>query len=443
MIAPAVNFQKYISVMGESLFKVSGRVVNVVGLTIESAGPAARLGDICRIYPALKGDDSSPSLAEVVGFKEGRTLLMPYQNVEGIGPGSTVENTGAPLKVRVDGNLLGHTLDGLGRIEGEAPLTGEEYAVEAKPPDPMSRKIIDEVLPLGVKAVDGLITVGKGQRIGIFAGSGVGKSTLMGMFARNTKADINVIALIGERGREVREFIERDLGPEGMRRSVVVVATSDKPALERKKAAQTATAIAEYFRDQGKDVLLMMDSLTRFSMAQREIGLASGEPPVSRGYPPSVYSEMPKLLERAGRSDKGSITGLYTVLVDGDDFNEPITDTARSILDGHIMLDRKLAHKNHYPAIDVLQSISRCMSQIARRDHKSSAGRLKNVLATYNEAEDLINIGAYKSGSNAGIDYAIRKIDEVNRYLMQEVSEKFTFEESVELLESIFSDGTE
>lgn len=443
MIAAAVNFQKYISVMGESLFKVSGRVVNVVGLTIESAGPAARLGDICRIYPALKGDDSSPSLAEVVGFKEGRTLLMPYQNVEGIGPGSTVENTGAPLKVRVDGNLLGHTLDGLGRIEGEAPLTGEEYAVEAKPPDPMSRKIIDEVLPLGVKAVDGLITVGKGQRIGIFAGSGVGKSTLMGMFARNTKADINVIALIGERGREVREFIERDLGPEGMRRSVVVVATSDKPALERKKAAQTATAIAEYFRDQGKDVLLMMDSLTRFSMAQREIGLASGEPPVSRGYPPSVYSEMPKLLERAGRSDKGSITGLYTVLVDGDDFNEPITDTARSILDGHIMLDRKLAHKNHYPAIDVLQSISRCMSQIARRDHKSSAGRLKNVLATYNEAEDLINIGAYKSGSNAGIDYAIRKIDEVNRYLMQEVSEKFTFEESVELLESIFSDGTE
>ena len=443
MIAPAVNFQKYISVMGESLFKVSGRVVNVGGLTIESAGPAARLGDICRIYPALKGDDSSPSLAEVVGFKEGRTLLMPYQNVEGIGPGSTVENTGAPLKVRVDGNLLGHTLDGLGRIEGEAPLTGEEYAVEAKPPDPMSRKIIDEVLPLGVKAVDGLITVGKGQRIGIFAGSGVGKSTLMGMFARNTKADINVIALIGERGREVREFIERDLGPEGMRRSVVVVATSDKPALERKKAAQTATAIAEYFRDQGKDVLLMMDSLTRFSMAQREIGLASGEPPVSRGYPPSVYSEMPKLLERAGRSDKGSITGLYTVLVDGDDFNEPITDTARSILDGHIMLDRKLAHKNHYPAIDVLQSISRCMSQIARRDHKSSAGRLKNVLATYNEAEDLINIGAYKSGSNAGIDYAIRKIDEVNRYLMQEVSEKFTFEESVELLESIFSDGTE
>ena len=314
------------------------------------------------------------------------------------------------------------------------------YPIEASPPDAMEREIIDEVLSLGVKAVDGLMTIGKGQRIGIFAGSGVGKSTLMGMFARNTKADINVIALIGERGREVREFIERDLGPEGMRRSVVVVATSDKPALERKKAAQTATAIAEYFRDQGRDVLLMMDSLTRFSMAQREIGLASGEPPVSRGYPPSVYSEMPKLLERAGRSDRGSITGLYTVLVDGDDFNEPITDTARSILDGHIMLNRKLAHKNHYPAIDVLQSISRCMSQIVPKEHKAAAGKLKNVLATYNEAEDLINIGAYKSGSNKNIDYAIEKIDAVNDYLMQDVESKYDYEQELELLKELFAE---
>ena len=418
-------------------------MVNVVGLTIESAGPAAKLGDICMIYPVIKDENTHPALAEVVGFKQGKNLLMPYQDVEGIGPGSSVENTGAPLKVRVDDSLLGNTLDGLGRMNGEIPQAGEEYSVEAKPPDPMSREIIDQVLPLGVKAVDGLITVGKGQRIGIFAGSGVGKSTLMGMFARNTKADVNVIALIGERGREVREFIERDLGPEGMKRSVVVVSTSDKPALERKKAAQTATAIAEYFRDQGKDVLLMMDSLTRFSMAQREIGLASGEPPVSRGYPPSVYSEMPKLLERAGRSDKGSITGLYTVLVDGDDFNEPITDTARSILDGHIMLDRKLAHKNHYPAIDVLQSISRCMSQIAEREHKAYAGKLKNVLATYSEAEDLINIGAYKAGSNPGIDYAIAKIEEVNQFLCQEVGDKFTFEQSVALLKAIFADGAE
>lgn len=443
MVTPEINFAKYINVTGESFFKVKGKVVNAVGLTIETIGPAAKLGDICLIYPAVKDPDIHPALAEVVGFKEGKNLLMPYQNVEGIGPGSSVENTGATLKVRVSDQLLGHTLDGLGNPDTDMVLTGDEYSVEASPPEPMSRKIIDEVLPLGVKAVDGLITVGKGQRIGIFAGSGVGKSTLMGMFARNTKADINVIALIGERGREVREFIERDLGPEGMKRSVVVVATSDRPALERKKAAQTATAIAEYFRDQGRDVLLMMDSLTRFSMAQREIGLASGEPPVSRGYPPSVYSEMPKLLERAGCSDKGSITGLYTVLVDGDDFNEPITDTARSILDGHIMLNRKLAHKNHYPAIDVLQSISRCMSQIADREHKNYAGKLKNVLATYNEAEDLINIGAYKAGSNPGIDYSIQKIEAVNQFLMQEVNEKFSFEDSVELLKGIFAEGAE
>lgn len=441
MLTPEIEFTKYKSILNDSLFKVKGKVVNVIGLTIESAGPDAKLGDICMIYPGGDKTGKRPTPAEVVGFKEGKTLLMPYQEVEGIGPGSSVENTGMPLKVKVDDSLLGKTLDGLGRAGEDIPMSGQEYSVEAKPPDPMSRKIIDEVLPLGVKAVDGLITVGKGQRIGIFAGSGVGKSTLMGMFARNTKADINVIALIGERGREVREFIERDLGPEGMKRSVVVVATSDKPALERKKAAQTATAIAEYFRDQGKDVLLMMDSLTRFSMAQREIGLASGEPPVSRGYPPSVYSEMPKLLERAGRSDKGSITGLYTVLVDGDDFNEPITDTARSILDGHIMLSRKLAHKNHYPAIDVLQSISRCMSQIAQREHKAYAGKLKNVLATYNEAEDLINIGAYKTGSNPGIDYAIEKIEAVNQFLMQEVGDKYTFEESVELLKGIFEEA--
>lgn len=439
----SVNFQKYSRIKEETFFRKLGKVVNVVGLTIESAGPDARLGDVCRILQGSEREHA-PVMAEVVGFKAGKTLLQPYDSAEGIGAGSIVENTGKPLRVEVSDTLLGKTLDGLGRpLDGSVVEGGTPYPVEAQAPDPLTRKLIDEVLPLGVKAVDGMITVGKGQRIGIFAGSGVGKSTLMGMFARNTKADINVIALIGERGREVREFIERDLGEEGMRRSVVVVSTSDKPALERNKAAKTATAIAEYFRDQGKDVLLMMDSLTRFSMAQREIGLASGEPPVSRGYPPSVYSEMPKLLERAGRAAAGSITGLYTVLVDGDDFNEPITDTARSILDGHIMLDRKLAHKNHYPAIDVLQSISRCMSQIAQREHKSCAGRLKNVLATYNEAEDLINIGAYKAGSNPGIDYAIQKIEEVNQFLMQEVDEKFSFEESVNLMEAIFADGAE
>lgn len=437
MYAPVVDFGKYNKIAEQSFFKRMGKVVNVVGLTIESAGPDARLGDLCMIFPGGEGGQQ-PIMAEVVGFKDKKTLLMPYDATDGIGLGCIVENTGSPLRVVAGDALLGKTLDGLGRPVDGTVVNGTAYPVEAPPPDPMSREIIDEVLPLGVKAVDGLITVGKGQRIGIFAGSGVGKSTLMGMFARNTKADINVIALIGERGREVREFIERDLGEEGMRRSVVVVATSDKPALERNKAAKTATAIAEYFRDQGRDVLLMMDSLTRFSMAQREIGLASGEPPVSRGYPPSVYAEMPKLLERAGRSDKGSITGLYTVLVDGDDFNEPITDTARSILDGHIMLDRKLGHKNHYPAIDVLQSISRCMSQIATREHKQMAGKLKNVLATYNEAEDLINIGAYKSGSNPNIDYAIAKIDAVNGFLCQDTEEKFDFETSVEMLGSLF-----
>lgn len=430
---------KYEQLKNDVFFKRLGKIVNVVGLTIESAGPDARLGDLCRVYKQGRAGDYIT--AEVVGFKDGHTILMPYEVTDGIGGGCVVENEGYPLSVKVGPQLLGKTLDGLGRFSGEIELSGaQEYPVEAPPPDPMAREIIDEVLPLGVKAVDGLITVGKGQRIGIFAGSGVGKSTLMGMFARNTKADINVIALIGERGREVREFIERDLGEEGMKRSVVVVATSDKPALERNKAAKTATAIAEYFRDRGKDVLLMMDSLTRFSMAQREIGLASGEPPVTRGYPPSVYSEMPKLLERAGRSDKGSITGLYTVLVDGDDFNEPITDTARSILDGHIMLDRKLAHKNHYPAIDVLQSISRCMSQIAEKEHKQVAGKLKNVMATYSEAEDLINIGAYKKGSNPGIDHAIAKIDAVNSFLLQQTDEKFTFEEEVELMKQIFED---
>ena len=439
METPKINFQKYNRILDQVFYKKLGKVVNVVGLTIESAGPEAKLGDMCVIIP--EGDDAKPIEAEVVGFKDKKTLLMPYDAVDGIGLGCMVENTGSPLAVTVSEDLLGRTLDGLGHPVDNTMIKGVAYPVEATPPDPMSRTIIDEVLPLGVKAVDGLITVGKGQRIGIFAGSGVGKSTLMGMFARNTKADINVIALIGERGREVREFIERDLGQEGMKRSVVVVATSDRPALERNKAAKTATAIAEYFRDQGKDVLLMMDSLTRFSMAQREIGLASGEPPVSRGYPPSVYSEMPKLLERAGRSDKGSITGLYTVLVDGDDFNEPITDTARSILDGHIMLSRKLGHQNHYPAIDILQSISRCMSQIATREHKQVAGKLKTVLATYNEAEDLINIGAYKSGSNPKIDYAITKIDAVNEFLCQEVDDRFSFEESVNMLKALFEDG--
>ena len=434
-----INTTKYEALWDRDFAKHYGKVSKVVGLTIESIGPSAKLGDICHIF--LSNSRDKYVSAEVVGFADMKLILMPFEAVEGVGIGCAVENTGHPLSVPVGEALLGHIVDGIGNpTDTDQLFLTESYPVDAAPPDPMDREIISEVLPLGVKAVDAMITLGKGQRIGIFAGSGVGKSTLMGMFARNTKADINVIALIGERGREVREFVERDLGPEGMARSVVVVATSDRPALMRKNAAKTATAIAEYFRDQGRDVLLMMDSLTRFSMAQREIGLASGEPPVTRGYPPSVYSEMPKLLERAGNSDKGSITGLYTVLVDGDDFNEPITDTARSILDGHIMLDRKLGHKGHYPAIDVMQSISRCMSSIATPEHKQLANRLKAVLATYHEAEDLINIGAYKSGSNPDIDYAISKNKAANAFLCQDTHEKFQFDEEIQLLAQVFAD---
>lgn len=437
-----MDMQKYSDLLDEPMYKEYGRVMKLVGLTIESLGPKANLNDLCIIYP--QGQMDNGTYAEVVGFRDDRILLMPYGSVEGVGVGSLVECTGAPFHVKVGYGMLGMAVDGLGQpIDKNSDYKIEaEYSVEAMPPDPLSRKIIDEVLPLGVKAVDGLLTVGKGQRIGIFAGSGVGKSTLMGMFARNTKASINVIALIGERGREVREFIERDLGEEGMKRSIVVVATSDQPALIRKKAAKTATAIAEFFRDRGEDVLLMMDSLTRFSMAQREIGLASGEPPVTRGYPPSVYSEMPKLLERAGNAASGSITGLYSVLVDGDDMNEPIADTARGILDGHIVLSRSLAQHNHYPAIDILQSISRCMSSIADKPHKKAAGTLKNVMATYNEAEDLINIGAYKAGSNADIDFAISKIKAVNAYVCQGTEEKFQFEEEVKQLEDLFPEET-
>lgn len=433
-----IDFSKYQKLLTKNYADSMGRVTKIVGLTVESIGPDASVNDLCSI---ISSDKKRTVDAEVIGFRDDRLLLMPYEDITGIGVGSMVINRNKPLMVRVGDELLGKVLDGLGNpMDGEELNLNQFYSVDEKAPDPMDRVLIEEVLPLGVKAVDALLTIGKGQRIGIFAGSGVGKSTLLGMFARNTKADINVIALIGERGREVKEFIERDLGPEGLSRSVLVIATSDKPALIRKKAAKTATAIAEYFRDQGKDVLLMMDSLTRFSMAQREIGLASGEPPVSRGYPPSVYSEMPKLLERAGNGAVGSITGLYTVLVDGDDFNEPITDTARGILDGHIMLSRKLAHKNHYPAIDVLSSISRVMSSIASKEHKKLAGKFKMVLATYNEAEDLINIGAYKAGSNKSIDYAISKINQVNAFLCQEVDEKSDFDDTIAMLEGIFNE---
>lgn len=432
-----INLQKYHNILNKSDFvQYYGRVSKVVGLTIESDGPEVDIGELCKLH-ASKG--KRVIHAEVVGFKDNKALLMPLGEMTGVGPGNLVVATDSVLKVGVGKSLTGRILDGMGfPIDNKEPLRPDQYyPINNKPPHPLNRKRIIEPLTLGIKAIDGLLTVGKGQRIGIFAGSGVGKSTLMGMIARNTKADVNVIALIGERGREVREFIEKDLQVEGLARSVVVVATSDQPALVRLKGALVATAIAEYFRDQGKDVLFLMDSLTRFSMAQREIGLAIGEPPVSRGYTPSVFGIMPKLLERAGNSDKGSITGLYTVLVDGDDMTEPVTDTARGILDGHIVLSRSLANRNQYPAIDVLASVSRVMSDIITSDHKKAAGEIKRALAIYRDAEDLINIGAYVKGSNKKIDYAIELIDEILGFVQQSTEDRFTFEEVLSMLYSV------
>ncbi|MBP3284522.1 MAG: flagellar protein export ATPase FliI [Clostridia bacterium] len=411
-----------------------GHISQIVGLTIQSKGPQVSIGEICKIQTPDREVET-----EVVGFKDSHVLLMPLSDMQGIGPGQLVYATGEILSVKVGPQLMGRALNGLGKpMDGKPDLESDElYPVQNDPPSPLSRKRIREPLSMGVKVIDGLLTIGKGQRVGIFAGSGVGKSTLLGMIARNTKADINVIALIGERGREVKEFIEKDLKEEGLARSVVITATSDQPALVRVKAAFLATAIAEYFRDQGRDVMLMMDSLTRFSMAQREIGLATGEPPVSRGYTPSVFSMMPKLLERAGNSDKGSITGLYTVLVDGDDLTEPITDTARGILDGHIVLSRKIANKNHYPAIDVLASISRVMGDVTTMEHRQTAGHIKGLLATYKEAEDLINIGAYVKGSNKDIDLAVSKIDKINQFLRQRTEENISFEDTIKMMEEI------
>lgn len=432
-----ISLQKYHDILEKSDFiKYYGKVSKVVGLTIESEGPEVDIGELCKLY-ASKGRRVID--AEVVGFRDNKTLLMPLGEMTGVGPGNLVVASDSVLKVGVGKNLPGRILDGLGHpIDAKEPIRPEQfYPINNKPPHPLNRKRITEPLTLGIKAIDGLLTVGKGQRIGIFAGSGVGKSTLMGMIARNTKADVNVIALIGERGREVREFIEKDLQEEGLSRSVVVVATSDQPALVRLKGALVATAVAEYFRDQGRNVLLLMDSLTRFAMAQREIGLAIGEPPVSRGYTPSVFGVMPKLLERSGCSDKGSITGLYTVLVDGDDMTEPVTDTARGILDGHIVLSRSLANRNQYPAIDVLASVSRVMPDIITPEHKKAAGELKRALAIYRDSEDLINIGAYVKGSNDKIDYAISLIDRILGFVQQSTLDRFTFNEVLELLYSV------
>ncbi len=432
-----ISLQKYHDILDKSDFlKYFGRVSKVVGLTIESDGPEVDVGELCKIH-ASKGKRIIQS--EVVGFKDNKVLLMPLGEMTGIGPGNLVVASDSVLKVGVGKSLTGRVLDGLGfPIDSKEPFRAEQYyPINNSPPHPLNRKRITEPLTLGIKSIDGLLTVGKGQRIGIFAGSGVGKSTLMGMIARNTKADVNVIALIGERGREVREFLEKDLKEEGLSRSVVVVATSDQPALVRLKGAYVATAIAEYFRDQGRDVLLLMDSLTRFAMAQREVGLSIGEPPVSRGYTPSVFGAMPKLLERAGNSEKGSITGLYTVLVDGDDMTEPVTDTARGILDGHIVLSRSLANRNQYPAIDVLASVSRVMSDIISKEHKYAAAEVKKALAIYRDAEDLINIGAYVKGSNEKIDHALSLIDGILGFIQQSTEDRFTFDEVLDLLEGI------
>lgn len=426
---------------------VTGKVTRIVGLIIEGHCPHASIGSLCEVTTL---DNSQIVQAEIVGFKESRALLMPLGELRGLGPGSTIRVVKHSASIKVGPNLLGRVINAMEEpIDGQSvPLLQEEKAIYSLPPDPMKRQNISDPLDLGIRAINGLLTCGLGQRMGIMAGSGVGKSVLLGMMARYAKADINVIALIGERGREVREFIERDLGKEGLARSVIVVVTSDQSPLLRMRGAFVATSIAEYFCAQGKNVLLMMDSVTRFATAMREIGLAVGEPPTTKGYTPSVFAMLPKLLERAGRfTGQGSITGLYTVLVDGDDMTEPVADSVRSILDGHIVLSRDLAAKNHYPAIDVMNSASRIMREIVTSRHIELAGRARNVLATYNEAEDLINIGAYAKGSNPKIDFSIEKIGAINTFLKQGYDETTPLQQTVESLGKLLSerkdDGTE
>jgi len=413
-----------------------GKVTQVVGLVIESAGPAVSIGRLCRVE---NRDSGGKVLAEVVGFRDNRILLMPLGPITGITPGAIVTSTSERLRTPVGPELIGRVLGGLGQaIDGRGPiLPSITRSLVAEPVPALSRRRITEPLRTGIKAVDIMATVGKGQRLGIFAGSGVGKSVMLGMMARGSSADVNVVALVGERGREVREFIEHDLGPEGMKRSVVVAVTSDQPALIRIKGAMVATTIAEYFRDQGAEVMLLMDSLTRIAMAQREIGIAVGEPPTTRGYTPSVFAMLPRLLERAGSTESGSVTGLYTVLVEGDDFNEPVSDAVRSILDGHVSLSRKIAALNLYPAVDVLDSISRLAKDVCTEEELMLAGNVKELVSVYREAEDLINIGAYVKGSNRRIDTAISKIDEINEFFRQGIEELCNHQESIARLREI------
>ncbi len=424
------------AVRNTDLVRQYGKVRQVIGVVIESHGPNMAVGETCEITYRR---NATPVLAEVVGFRDSKVLIMPLGDLMGIGVGSDVMALGVPLEIGLTDRLLGRVLDGLGHpMDGHGAIMAEvRKQVVASPPPPLSRARIAQPLALGIRAIDGTLTTGKGQRVGVFAGSGVGKSTILGMIARNTEADVNVIALVGERGKEVRDFIERDLGEEGLRRSVVVVSTSDQPALVRIKAAFVAMTIAEYFRDQGLDVMFMMDSVTRFAMAQREVGLAIGEPTTTRGYTPSVFATLPRLLERAGTAERGTITGLFSVLVDGDDMNEPIADAVRSILDGHVVLSRNLASANHYPAIDVLQSVSRVMPDVVDRNHYSAASALRDVLAAYRDAEDLINIGAYVSGSNPRVDHALAKIEGIRHFLRQGIYESAPFEQTVTALLSV------
>jgi len=435
-----MNFEKYHRIInGIDPLITYGKVSGVVGLLVEGHNPGTSIGEMCRIYPNGNGRTIG---AEVVGFRDKKVLLMPLEKLDGVGLDCRILSMGGKSNVKVGHNLLGRVIDGLGNpIDDRGSIESEdEYPVYAEPINPLKRGRITEPIDLGIRAISGLFSCGRGQRMGIFSGSGVGKSVLLGMITRNTDADINVIGLVGERGREVREFIENSLGEEGLARSVVVVATSDMHPLVRMRAAYVATAISEYFRDHGKNVLLMVDSLTRFAMAQREVGLSIGEPPTTKGYTPSVFSLMPKLLERAGSVEgSGSITGLYTVLVEGDDFNEPIADAARSILDGHITLSRDLAAKNHYPAVDALESISRLMIDLVDEKHRKRANDIINTIATYKKAEDLINIGAYVEGSNPEIDNAIKMTGRINSFLRQEIGEKVGFKESKEQLLALFN----
>ncbi len=421
-------------------FKRFGKVNRVIGIMIESKGPKTSIGDVCYIHT---GDSINKRIpAEVVGFREEHVLLMPFTSIQEISPGSLVEATGKPLQIKAGKALIGKVLDGLGRaLDGEELPNGLSACLtDATPPNPMKRPRITENISCGVRAIDSFLTVGNGQRIGIFAGSGVGKSTLMGMVARQSSADINIIALIGERGREVREFVEHELGEEGLRKTIVVAATSDQPALLRIKGALTATTLAEYFRDQGKSVMLMMDSVTRVAMAQREVGLAVGEPPATKGYTPSVFALLPKLLERSGTCMEGSITAFYTVLVDGDDMNEPIADAVRGILDGHIVLDRDLANKGHFPSINVLKSVSRIMNNIADPEHIKAAAKARELLASYAESEDLISIGAYKKGSSKKVDDAIHYFPKIMEFLRQKTNDDVNASQSIEELLRLFQE---